>query len=175
MYKKIVFLFIIGIALSCNKSDDSQIDPAAGVTGEWQVTTVKTTLQNQGTVAQVTDIDLSTEAVFFNFKTDGTYTTNAKINLSSISKSDKIFEGTYKFEKENLELDYFLEDFGLSVKFDFKINELQSNKMTMALDEGSLLDAFNASIGQLSAANQVFAKLLINNIVDFEALINLKK
>jgi hypothetical protein len=175
--KTLSILFAFGTLLvACDKSDDPfLIDASARVEGEWQVTTVKTTIQNKGASSQVNDLDLSEEKVFFIFNGDGTYSTNAKINLTSITKADKTSEGTYKYANENLELDYLLEDFNLRAKFNFKMNELQSNKMSISLDERSLLDAFNSSIGQLSGANQLLARLVIDNIVDFEALINLKK
>lgn len=175
-FRKIALILVSSFfLLSCDKSDESLIDPSASVEGNWQVTTVKTTLQNSGSAPQVNDLDLSNEEVFFKFNTDGTYSTNAEINLTSITKADQVFESTYKYANEVIELDYFLEDFNIRVKFNFKVNELQSNKMAISLDEGSLLDAFNASLGQLSGANQIVARLLVNNIADFEAIINLKK
>lgn len=168
----LIFSFLF---FSCNKDDDTLIDPAATVDGEWQVSTVKTTLQNKGTEAATTNLDLSSDGIYFNFQTDGTYSTNAKISLSSVTKSENIITGTYKFGSNNIELDYYLEDFSVNVDFNFTINELTNNNFVISLDEKSLTDAFNGSIGSLSAANQVFAKLLIDNIVDFEILINLKK
>lgn len=174
--KAFILLILFTVLFSaCDKEDDSKIDPSATVVGEWQVTTVKTTLENNGSSPQVNDLDLSNDGVTFKFNADGTYSTNANINLTSITKADNIFESTYKYSNEVIELDYFLADFNIRVKFNFKVNELQTNTMSMSLDEGSLLDAFNASIGQLSGANQIVAQLLISNIVDFEALINLKK
>ena len=118
-----LFSFLL---VSCDKSEDPEIDPTASVEGQWNVTTVKTTYQTKGTTAQVSDIDLSKEAVFFQFNSDGTYSTNAKINLTSITKSDKVFDGTYKLSKDKIELEYFLEDFSITAKFNFNL-KLASN------------------------------------------------
>lgn len=173
--KYLVLILTITILFSCSKDEDPIIDPSASVSGEWNVTTVKTTIQNKGTDAETNELDLSSEAVFFNFKADGTYTTNAKISLSSVSKSSQEYNGNYTFSNNQIKLDYFLEDFNINVNFTFKVNELNNTNLTLILDEGSLLSAFNESIGTLSGANQIVARLLIDNIVDFESEIKLTK
>lgn len=170
MKHTLAFFGLLFILFSCKKEDIVN----GNIQGDWQVDEVETTIQTAGTDKSTTSNDLSGQGILFSFKEDGSYSTNANINLNGLSKgSDQT--GTYVKTNNTLEITYTIPDFNLDVNFTIAINSVTANYLQLEINQQALVNAFTGSLDTLSPTNRLLAQAFLNNLVDFKLLIDLSR
>lgn len=168
----VLSLFVV---TSCDKTTVSKIDPEVDITGQWDLLVVRNSIDLKNGEDTNNDNDFQGQGLYFDFKSDGTYDTNASINLGSVSKSEQVISGTYTKNGEQLDLAYAFVDFGIDANISLDIAELSNNSLVVLVTEKTLIQAFDENLGSLNALQRAAAELFLGNIVELETRIEMAR
>lgn len=160
---------------ACDKTTVSKIDPEVDIIGRWDLLVVRNSIDLQNGDDTNNDSDFTGQGLFFDFKADGTYETNASINLGSVSKSDDIISGTFAKGEKDLQLQYTFADFGIDANIILDIAELSNESLVLVVTDNTLIQAFDDNLGSLNAFERAAAELFLGNIVELETRIEMTR
>lgn len=168
-------LFFVALIISCDKTTVSKIDPDVDINGRWELVVVRNSVDLKNGEDTNRDDDFSGQGLFFEFNSNGTYETNASINLGSVSKSDDIISGTYIKGEKDLQLQYSFEDFGIDANIILDIATLSNDELIVVVTEQTLIQAFDDNLGTLNAFERAAAELFLGNLVELETRIEMAR
>ena len=162
----LLVLLMATVALSCNKKDDVTPDNAT-ISGNWKLNRVTSDSQFANGDTEEVDDDFSNSDLYFDFEEDGTYTTNAYIELGVISEGDgTINNGTYSYANNELSLTYYdpFADTDVTLLLDTDINN-SDLKLSIGLE--GLRNSVQASSGSIDGLTRAVIQAYLGTITTF--------
>lgn len=170
---KIFALVITVFALVSCSSKEKDVEPIV-LNGKYNLTRVNSEITFQDEQPEITDEDVSDQKIYFEFSSDGTYSTNASLGIANIEKDNQVNSNTYLIENNILIIDIVEAD--LNVPFKLYLNMAEAeNQLTLSLGQPDLLKSFDASVSGMDAFSKALVQVLISQIVDFSYSLELTK
>ncbi|MCR9064610.1 MAG: lipocalin family protein [Cytophagales bacterium] len=170
LHRCIFFLAVLSV-LSCKK--DADIDPV-NIQGKWNVDSAESKIEYNSSSPDNTNIDLSSEGLYFDFKSDGTYSTNAELGIGNISAGEQINTDTYSIEGNRLKIAFVETDLKIPIILLFDI-ELNGTNLNLKMDRNDLLDSYEEIGGKLDIVSKSIFQLLLSEVIKIEYTIQLSQ
>lgn len=169
-----IVLFMATVAVSCSKNEDVTPDNAT-ISGRWKLDRVTNDAQFSNGDSEVTDDDYTNTDLYFNFAEDGTYTTNADIELGVISEGDgTINNGTFSYAENELSLTYY-DSFAEADVTLILNSELNSNDLKLSIGLDGLKSSVQASSGNIDGFTRALIQAYLGTITTFSLDLYLTK
>jgi hypothetical protein len=172
--RKLAILFLSAIFfMACSKDGSKDISPES-VIGKWILQNISSSVEFKNDTPENTNEDVTSQGLYFDFASDGTYTTNGAIELGDINENGgSLTTGNYEFSNSVLSLTYKDPDLGIPVTLYLNAT-ISGNEMTLSLDKNDLVKAFAEATG-VDAFTQAFLQIFLDEIVKFDYSMTLKK
>ncbi len=171
-HKIFAFATTVILLAACEKEDN--VAPL-NIEGKWNADEVSSKMQFQNEDPTNSTEDLSSSGIYFNFDSDGTYTTNAILGIDNISAGDGTeYTNEYKIVDGKIQLTFKEADLGIPISLSFT-PVIMDNEMKITLTKKALLDDIASMSGKLDVFSEAILQAVVGQILDFEYTITLVK
>ena len=164
--KLIYFSFLcLLFCISCRKEN---VDAGQSIEKKWTLNTVDADIEILGQNTNKSKKEVREEGIFYEFKSDGTYLSNASWNLGEISKGTTISNGKYTYSKAILNIQYRDEGANLNLSQNLKVLEINNQLLVVYVGKEQVLESFNNAVSNLDFVTATLVRTLLGQILKFD-------
>jgi hypothetical protein len=162
--KHFLFLgFVLLAIVSCQKD----IAPVE-LTGRWNINNLESNFEVKSEKPSITKIDLRKDNLFIEFKSDGTYTSNAEFGIGEIGlNTEGSVTNTYEYKDKRLELKLIEPSLKTPIILYFSA-EKSSADLILISSISDLKDAYKDQVGTFDTLSNELINAIINGYLKLD-------